>query len=211
MPSSNGSIGGNEFSWTTSFPNGIFYQGSDREYKTNRQDYSMMDRIFSSSSVDQRIEDEQARLAYDRELASAREAMNFEAKQAQLNRDFQQASAREAMAFEADQAKINRDWIDQQRSNAYQTAVSDLRAAGLNPILAASTSGAPVTSSSVASGFSSGGATASGYAASSSPGRRVYDTQAVLQHFISSAVSLLTSGAGLYASTLPRHTYHYRR
>ena len=102
------------------------------------------------------------------EQASAREAMQFNAEQAQINRDWQTNANKVAMEHESREAELNRQWIDQQRATAYQVALSDMKAAGLNPILAASNGGAATVGGSVASGFSSSGSTASGVAASGS-------------------------------------------
>lgn len=70
----------------------------------------------------------------------------FNAQQAQLQRD-----------FEARQAQINREFQERMSNTAYQRAVSDLKAAGLNPALAATAVGGASTPS---------GATASGSSAS---------------------------------------------
>lgn len=67
-----------------------------------------------------------------------------------------QSSAREAMAFEAEQAQINRDFQERMANTAYQRQVADLRAAGLNPYLAANLGGAATPNGSVASGYQVG-------------------------------------------------------
>ena len=134
---------------------------------SSNKDFSVWDRWFNKSYVEQVLERNAAKEAFDREQASAREAMTFASDEAKLAYDRQQASAREAMQFEADQAQIQRDWIDRQRSNAYKVQVEGLKAAGLNPMLAASLGGAPVVPGSSASGYAASSSAASGFAASS--------------------------------------------
>lgn len=63
-------------------------------------------------------------------------------KEAERNREFQ-----------AEQAQINRDWMTRMSNTAHQREVSDLRSAGLNPILSAmSGNGASVPSVSTPTG-----------------------------------------------------------
>lgn len=178
--------------WLQHPQNGVF---NVLEYNYNRnQDAYAMDQIQGIQEANQAAEERAAVAQFEREQTAANAANTFAAEQAQLNRDWQTAANEKAMQFEADQARINREWQAQQTNTAYQRAVADLKAAGLNPILAAMGSGAASAAGAQASGVSSAGATAAASKASAS--KASVDTttyREVLNTIINGAFSLGSS------------------
>lgn len=84
----------------------------------------------------------------------------FNASEAAKSRSWNAEQNQLAMAASAAEAQKNRDWQEMMSNTSHQRAVRDLVAAGLNPVLAAST-GASTPSGSAGSGFASGGSSAS--------------------------------------------------
>lgn len=125
---------------------------SNREYRQTMRDIRKAQKVIGESSSTGLTRQDYVDI---QNMANAAQAA-----EAQKNRDFQQTSAREAMQFEADQAKLNRDFQLEMSNTAYQRATADLRAAGLNPMLAYSQGGASTSSGSTASGYAAGGSQA---------------------------------------------------
>lgn len=97
---------------------------------------------------------------------------NWQANQANVTRDFNALEAAKAREFNAGEAGILRGFEDTQarrqmdfqermRATQYQTAVADMRAAGINPMVAFSQGGAGTPAGASASGSAASGPSAS--------------------------------------------------
>lgn len=95
--------------------------------------------------------------------ASAYAAMAQSSAEAAANREFQERYWEKTSAFNALEAQKNRDWQEHMSNTAYQRAMADMRAAGLNPILAYQQGGASTPSGGSAAVGTLAGAMGTGY------------------------------------------------
>ena len=77
-------------------------------------------------------------------------------RQQNKNNLFNQIEAATARQFNAEEAQKNRDWQEYMSNTAYQRKIADLKAAGLNPILAAGGQPASTPSGGAATGSGAG-------------------------------------------------------
>lgn len=105
----------------------------------------------------------QANAANNASAAAAYYATNASMADAQRNREFQQSIYNQTSAYNAAEAEANRAWQTEMSNTSYQRAVKDMKAAGINPILAYSNGGAVTPSGSTASVGTLSGSTGNAY------------------------------------------------
>lgn len=140
--------------------------------------------------------------ALDREFNSAEALKQREWQEKMYGEQmaFNSAEALKERVWSAVEAQKSRDWQTEMSDTSYQRAVADLKAAGLNPILAAARSaGASTGSGGMATGGSAASVSSTSGSSASSQGSRGTD----LTQILTAVASLLTGSSNLIDSLNP--------
>lgn len=120
----------------------------------NAESRAAQERQFAFNSAEAALQREYNTAMWEQNAA-------FNSAEAELNRQFNAEEAEKNRSYQTAEAKANRDWQERMANTAYQREVEDLKAAGLNPVLAAFNSGAPVGSGAQGTGSQASGSSAS--------------------------------------------------
>lgn len=145
--------------------------------------------VLSDGSYYENLIDRVNNAANNQNIASqtsADKAMEFTAEQNRIDRDFQAQQAQKAMDYQTEMS-----------NTAYQRAMADMKAAGLNPKLVGQLGGASSPSGVAASGTGGGQGTSASMSMANTSA-----IAGVLESYISSAASLSNKDKDLVADSL---------
>lgn len=127
--------------------------------------------------------EQQATLAYERNRQLMQEQMAYNSAEAEKTRNFNSAEAQIARDFNSLEAEKARNWELEAANTIYTRSAENMKAAGINPILAYNMglTGAGVASGATASGMSASGPSANASIANAPLAQNFMDSQSASQ------------------------------